>query len=111
MKAGDVKTIAMIGAGDMGHGIAAICLMGGYKVILRDIDAENLDNEIKEMTIGKSAVAFFQDDIEKFKVMFMDLLKSEKKSDEYLEDGLFIGQLGDLSDVNWNKIIAEFFVR
>jgi len=43
--------------------------------------------------------------------MFMDLLKSEKKSDEYLEDGLFIGQLGDLSDVNWNKIIAEFFVR
>ncbi len=75
------------------------------------LDAENLDNEIKEMTIGKSAVAFFQDDIEKFKVMFMDLLKSEKKSDEYLEDGLFIGQLGDLSDVNWNKIIAEFFVR
>ncbi|MCZ7608807.1 MAG: response regulator [Ignavibacterium sp.] len=75
------------------------------------LDAENLDNEIKEMTIGKSAVTFFQDDIEKFKVMFMDLLKSEKKSDEYLEDGLFIGQLGDLSDVNWNKIIAEFFVR
>ena len=37
MKAQDVKTIAMIGAGDMGHGIAACCLMGGYKVILRDI--------------------------------------------------------------------------
>ncbi|MDT3696097.1 MAG: response regulator [Ignavibacterium sp.] len=75
------------------------------------LDAENLDSEIKEMTIGKSAVSFFQDDIEKFKVMFMDLLKSEKKSDEYLEDGLFIGQLADLTDVNWNKIIAEFFVR
>lgn len=75
------------------------------------LDAENLDNEIKEMTIGKSAVTFFQDDIEKFKTMFMELLKSEKKSDEYLEDGLFIGQLGDLTDVNWNKIIAEFFIR
>ena len=48
---------------------------------------------------------------EKFKTMFMELLKSEKKSDEYLEDGLFIGQLGDLTDVNWNKIIAEFFIR
>jgi glycine cleavage system H lipoate-binding protein len=75
------------------------------------LDAENLDSEIKEMTIGKSAVAFFQDDIEKFKSMFMELLKSEKKSDEYYEDGLFVGQLGDLADVNWNKIIAEFFVR
>ena len=75
------------------------------------LDAENLDNEIKEMKIGKSAVAFFQEDIEKFKTFFMDLLKSEKKSDEYLEDGLFVGQLGKLSDVNWNKIIAEFFVR
>ena len=38
MKAEDVKTVAMIGAGDMGHGIAASFLMGGYKVILRDIE-------------------------------------------------------------------------
>ncbi len=75
------------------------------------LDAENLDNEIKEMHIGKSAVAFFQEDIEKFKTLFMDLLKSEKKSDEYLEEGLFVGQLEKLSDVNWNKVIAEFFVR
>lgn len=75
------------------------------------LDAENLDSEIKEMQIGKSAVAFFQEDIEKFKTLFMELLKSEKKSDEYLEEGLFIGQLSKLSDVNWNKIIAEFFVR
>lgn len=75
------------------------------------LDAENLDNEIKEMHIGKSAVAFFQEDIEKFKTLFMDLIKSEKKSDEYLEEGLFVGQLEKLSEVNWNKIIAEFFIR
>lgn len=43
MKAEDVKTIAMIGAGDMGHGIAAACLMGGYKVFLRDIDQKYID--------------------------------------------------------------------
>jgi len=43
MKAEDVKTVAMIGAGDMGHGIAACCLMGGYKVILRDIDQKFVD--------------------------------------------------------------------
>ncbi len=43
MKAEDIKTIAMIGAGDMGHGIAACCLMGGYKVILRDIEQKFVD--------------------------------------------------------------------
>ena len=75
------------------------------------LDAENLDNEIKDMHIGKSAVSFFQEDIEKFKTIFSEVLKSEKKGDEYLEEGLFIGQLENISDVNWNKIIAEFFVR
>jgi CheY-like chemotaxis protein/glycine cleavage system H lipoate-binding protein len=75
------------------------------------LDAENLDNEIKEMHIGKSAVSFFQDDIEKFKTVFSDVLKSEQKGDEYVDDGLFIGQLERLNDVNWNKIVAEFFVR
>ena len=75
------------------------------------LDAENLDNEIKEMSIGKSAVTFFQEDIEKFKTLFSEILKSEKKGEEYLEEGLFIGQLEKLSDVNWNKIVAEFFVR
>jgi len=75
------------------------------------LDAENLDSEIKEMHIGKSAVAFFQEDIGKFKSVFSTIMKSEKKGEEYVEDGLFIGQLEKLSDVSWNKIIAEFFVR
>ncbi len=75
------------------------------------LDAENIDNEIKDMAIGKSAVSLFQEDIEKFKVVMLEVMKSEKKGDEYLEDGLYIGQLEKLNDVNWNKIIAEFFVR
>jgi CheY-like chemotaxis protein len=75
------------------------------------IDAENLDNEIKEMHIGKTAVSFFQDDIEKFKTFITEILKSEKKDDEYLENGLYVGQIEKLSDVNWNKVTAEFYVR
>ena len=75
------------------------------------LDTENIDSEIKELNIGKSAVAFFQEDIEKFKTLMTDIMKSEKKSDEYIEDGIFVGQLEKLSDVNWNKIITEFFGR
>jgi enoyl-CoA hydratase/3-hydroxyacyl-CoA dehydrogenase len=43
MEAKDVKKIAMIGAGDMGHGIAACCLLGGYTVVLRDIEQKFVD--------------------------------------------------------------------
>ena len=43
MEAKDVKKIAMIGAGDMGHGIAACCLLGGYTVVLRDIEQRFVD--------------------------------------------------------------------
>ncbi len=36
----DVKTIAVVGAGDMGHGIAEVALIAGYKVFLYDINDE-----------------------------------------------------------------------
>ena len=76
------------------------------------LDTDNLDNEIKGMAIGKSAVALFQDDIEKFKVLMKDILKSEKQEGEYVEEGqLYIGQLEKLNDVNWQKVVAEFFIR
>jgi enoyl-CoA hydratase/3-hydroxyacyl-CoA dehydrogenase len=46
MKSEDVKKIAMIGAGDMGHGIAAACLLGGYNVVLRDIEQKFVDKGV-----------------------------------------------------------------
>ncbi len=46
MDISDIKTIAVIGAGDMGHGIAEVALMAGYKVYLRDIKAEFVDRGV-----------------------------------------------------------------
>ena len=40
MNIDDIKTVAMIGAGDMGHGIAEVALLAGYKVNLYDIKEE-----------------------------------------------------------------------
>jgi enoyl-CoA hydratase/3-hydroxyacyl-CoA dehydrogenase len=37
MNIDDIKTVAMIGAGDMGHGIAEVALLAGYRVNLYDI--------------------------------------------------------------------------
>jgi len=76
------------------------------------LDAENLDVEIKELYIGKSAVTFFQEDIERFNAIMKDLVTTEKKAGEYVEESqLYIGQLEKLTDVNWEKVISEFFRR
>lgn len=76
------------------------------------LDTENIDDEIKGMNIGKSAVSFYQEDIEKFRNLVKDLIKSEKKEGEYIEEGqIYIGHLEKLTNGNWQRIIAEFFVR
>jgi len=60
-----IKTVAVLGAGTMGNGIAHVFARAGYKVILRDVEqrfldrgldtiAKNLDREIKK---GKLAEA------------------------------------------------------
>ncbi len=40
MKLADIKTIAVLGAGTMGHGIAEVAALAGYKVKMRDISEE-----------------------------------------------------------------------
>ncbi len=46
MKAQDVKKIAIVGSGDMGHGIAEVAAMAGYKVNMYDIKQEFIDKGI-----------------------------------------------------------------
>jgi enoyl-CoA hydratase/3-hydroxyacyl-CoA dehydrogenase len=43
MKVEDIKKIAVMGAGDMGHGIAEVALLSGYKVAMRDIEQRFVD--------------------------------------------------------------------
>jgi glycine cleavage system H lipoate-binding protein len=74
------------------------------------LDTDKIDDEIKRMNIGKSAVAFFQDDIEKYKNLVTDILKSEKRESGYIGEGqIYIGQIEEFSDGNWQKIATEFF--
>ncbi|MBT6612762.1 MAG: NAD(P)-binding domain-containing protein, partial [Deltaproteobacteria bacterium] len=62
MNIDDIKSIAVIGAGDMGHGIAEVALMAGYKVFLRDIKQEFVDkgvariNQSLEKLVSKGKV-------------------------------------------------------
>jgi 3-hydroxyacyl-CoA dehydrogenase len=49
MKVEDVRTVSIIGAGLMGHGIAQVFAQAGYNVFLRDIKQEFLSNAIVRM--------------------------------------------------------------
>ena len=59
----DIRTVAVLGAGTMGNGIAHVFARSGYEVILRDVEqhyldravetiSKNLDREIKKGTVA-----------------------------------------------------------
>jgi len=49
MNAGDIKIVAVIGAGDMGHGIAEVALLAGYRVFLHDVAQAFIDRGVKRI--------------------------------------------------------------
>jgi 3-hydroxybutyryl-CoA dehydrogenase len=52
MSVESIKTVAVLGAGTMGNGIAHVFARAGYRVLLRDIDKAALDRGLE--TIGKN---------------------------------------------------------
>lgn len=51
-----ILTLGVVGAGQMGSGIAEVATQGGLRVMLKDIDQEYLDNAIQviEASLEKS---------------------------------------------------------
>jgi 3-hydroxybutyryl-CoA dehydrogenase len=52
MSADSIKTVAVLGAGTMGGGIAHVFARSGYSVLLRDVDKRSLDSGLE--TISKN---------------------------------------------------------
>ncbi len=86
MNINDVKKIAVLGSGAMGHGIAQVCIQAGMAVVMRDIKQEFLDNgvaKIKEsldFLVGKGKMS--ADDMSKA----MSLLKTTLDTREAVAD-------------------------
>jgi 3-hydroxybutyryl-CoA dehydrogenase len=68
MSAGSIKTVAVLGAGTMGNGVAHVFARAGYGVILRDVEqrfldrgldtiSKNLDREVKKEKITSAEKA------------------------------------------------------
>ncbi len=73
------------------------------------IDAEDLDKELKNLNLGKSAVNFYQDDLDKFINLRKKLISDSSK--QPAGDELYIGEFEKLKDADWDKMVGEFFNR
>ncbi len=93
MSSTDIKTVSVLGAGDMGHGIAEVALLAGYKVFMRDIKQAFVDRGVKrindslEKLVAKGKVPVEQ--YEKIKTELLnpciDLEEAVKESDMVIE--------------------------
>jgi 3-hydroxybutyryl-CoA dehydrogenase len=50
----DIKTIGVIGAGQMGGGIAHVCALAGYDVLLNDAEPERIDAALAQIETNMS---------------------------------------------------------
>jgi 3-hydroxybutyryl-CoA dehydrogenase len=50
----EIKTVGVIGAGQMGSGIAHVCALAGYEVRLNDISAERIEASLRNIRAGLS---------------------------------------------------------
>lgn len=49
MSIDDIRKIAVIGAGDMGHGITTVALLAGFEVAMRDIEQRFVDRGVERI--------------------------------------------------------------
>lgn len=71
------------------------------------IDADKLDSELTQLKIGRNAVSFFQEEIERYMGIIKQYVRDENKSDknfEYLWE-----QLEKLEEKDWYIVTGEFF--
>ncbi|AKG91112.1 3-hydroxyacyl-CoA dehydrogenase [Geoglobus ahangari] len=67
MKVEDVKVVGVLGAGTMGAGIAQVCAMAGFEVVLRDIEDRFLErglNNIRKSLEKFAAKGKLSEDVE-----------------------------------------------
>jgi enoyl-CoA hydratase/3-hydroxyacyl-CoA dehydrogenase len=89
----NIKTVAVLGAGDMGHGIVEVALLAGYRVFMRDIKQEFVDRGVKRIydsldklvSKGKVTAANYEKIKDKLLVPCVDIEEAVKEADLVIE--------------------------
>jgi CheY-like chemotaxis protein len=75
-----------------------------------EIDADELDSELPILKIGKAAVAFYQEDIERLQAL-KKKIQVGKESGLEQEGVIFSGEMEKLDEVSWQRYIETFFQK
>lgn len=73
------------------------------------VDADKLDTELSQLKIGKNAVNFYQDEIEKYTKEIKNFISKDEDRKESFD--LYWGQLENLEEKDWYIITGEFFKK
>jgi CheY-like chemotaxis protein len=71
------------------------------------IDAEKLDVELTQLKIGKNAVNYYQDEIDRYTKLMKERMTIENKNSYEM----YWGQLENLEEKDWYIITGEFFTK
>lgn len=69
------------------------------------MEGDDLDDELTRLKIGKSAVGFFQEEIDRF----LEAERQVNGPDSGDLSGLFIGAIEQMDDSRWKSTVKEFF--
>jgi CheY-like chemotaxis protein len=76
------------------------------------LDAEQLDAEIPSMKIGKTAVAFFQEELERLTALTAKMRRRNPDgSTSPIGGEVYSGVLKDMDDRDFGQVVGEFFRR
>ena len=107
----DIKTVAVIGAGDMGHGIAEAALIVGYRVFLQDVNKKMVDRGVARIhaslqkLVEKNMVPARQHEMIKSELLHAcdDLSEAVKEADLVIEA---IPEIMDLKKDTFRQVDA-----
>jgi glycine cleavage system H lipoate-binding protein len=92
---------------DLGEDYSMLEEMAYGKNWICVIEGDDLDAELPDLKIGKSAVVFFQEDIDRFQA-FVQKANGGEVSDPA---SLCIGAIEKMDDARWDTTVKEFFGR
>lgn len=76
------------------------------------IDTDDIDKEVKDLKIGKSAVLFFQEEIKVCRTHFKSLHEARKRDKNLSEqNGFCFGKIDKLTDKEWDHTSQKFFKK
>ncbi len=68
------------------------------------VDSDNIDEEVKNLYIGKGAVTYYQDELDRF-------MQARKTAGENKDELLYVGEFEKYGDAEWEKMSEAFFKK